>query len=172
MNGLVENGRAEDHGHPMGGTGVVPPARSAPRRHRPRRLSGQGRRPVRPRRQRIRPPGALAMSANATRIRSIHLNRLERPRRATVWTKYEVVKVEWRDVAGNQCWFSSGTVMPSGRQFPPPSTSGRCASPCTDGRRNSSACRGGFLLDVSRGFMYMHDALTCPAHSTNPNQTL
>ncbi|MEI6036220.1 MAG: hypothetical protein WCS65_18290 [Verrucomicrobiae bacterium] len=49
------------------------------------------------------------MSPDYPRIRSVHLNRWERPRRATVWTKYGVVKVEWRDVAGCQCWFASGT---------------------------------------------------------------
>ena len=49
------------------------------------------------------------MRADYPRIRSIHLNRWERPRRATVWTKYGMVKVVWRDVAGDQCWFASGT---------------------------------------------------------------
>ena len=49
------------------------------------------------------------MSADYPRIRSVHLNRWERPRRATVWTKCGVVKVVWKDVAGNRCWFSSGT---------------------------------------------------------------
>ena len=43
------------------------------------------------------------------RIRSIHLNQYERPLRATVWTKYGMVKVAWKDVAGSRCWFSSGT---------------------------------------------------------------
>jgi len=43
------------------------------------------------------------------RIRSIHMNRYERPLRATVWTKYGMVKVVWKDVAGERCWFSSGT---------------------------------------------------------------
>lgn len=50
------------------------------------------------------------MSVDYPRIRSIHLNRWERPSRATVWTKYGMVKVVWKDVAGNRCWFSSGTV--------------------------------------------------------------
>ena len=49
------------------------------------------------------------MRADYPRIRSVHLNRWERPRRATVWTKYGMVKVVWKDVAGNWCWFSSGT---------------------------------------------------------------
>jgi hypothetical protein len=26
-----------------------------------------------------------------------------------VWTKYGMVKVVWKDVAGDRCWFSSGT---------------------------------------------------------------
>jgi|GEM_PF-546451 len=46
---------------------------------------------------------------NYPRIRSIHLNRYERPLRATVWTKFVMVKVVWRDVGGESCWFSSGT---------------------------------------------------------------
>ena len=43
------------------------------------------------------------------RIRSVHLNRWERPQRATVWTKYGIVKIVWKDVAGNRGWFASGT---------------------------------------------------------------
>ena len=43
------------------------------------------------------------------RIRSIHLNKWERPLRASVWTKFGLVKVVWKDVAGERCWFSSGT---------------------------------------------------------------
>ena len=42
------------------------------------------------------------------RIRTIHLNRWERPQRATVWTKYGIVKVVWKDVAGDRCWFATG----------------------------------------------------------------
>ena len=49
------------------------------------------------------------MRADYPRIRSVHLNRWERPSRATVWTKYGMVKVVWKDLAGNRCWFSSGT---------------------------------------------------------------
>ena len=44
------------------------------------------------------------------RIRSIHLNRWERPLRATVWTRYGMVKVVWRD--GN--WFASGSEEAKG----------------------------------------------------------
>ena len=43
------------------------------------------------------------------RIRTIHLDRWERPLRATIWTKHGIVRVEWKDVAGDRCWFSSGT---------------------------------------------------------------
>ena len=44
------------------------------------------------------------------RIRSVHLNRLERPLRATVWTKYGIVKVVWRNVGGkDRNWFATGT---------------------------------------------------------------
>jgi len=49
------------------------------------------------------------MRADYPRIPSIHLNRWERPSRATVWTKYGVVKVVWKDVAGYRCWSSNGT---------------------------------------------------------------
>ena len=44
------------------------------------------------------------------RIRSIHLNRWERPLRATIWTKYGIVKVVWQDLHGESCWFSSGRL--------------------------------------------------------------
>ena len=43
------------------------------------------------------------------RIRTIHLDRWERPLRATIWTKHGIVRVEWRDVAGDRCWLSRGT---------------------------------------------------------------
>ena len=43
------------------------------------------------------------------RIRSIHLNRWERPLRATIWTKHGIVRVEWKDVAGDRRWFSSSS---------------------------------------------------------------
>ena len=48
------------------------------------------------------------MSRNA-RIRSIHMDRWERPLWASIWTKCGKVKVVWQDVAGERCWFSSGT---------------------------------------------------------------
>jgi len=43
------------------------------------------------------------------RIRSVHLNRWERPARAVVVTRNGLVRVEWLDVAGDRCWFASGT---------------------------------------------------------------
>jgi len=43
------------------------------------------------------------------RIRTIHLNRWERPLRATVWTRYGIVKIVWKDVAGKRRWFATGT---------------------------------------------------------------
>ena len=49
------------------------------------------------------------MRIDYPRIRSIHLNRWERPRRATVWTKYGIVKVARKDAAGKRCGFSSGS---------------------------------------------------------------
>lgn len=47
--------------------------------------------------------------AGDSRIRSIRFDRDERPTRATVWTKYGIVKAEWIEVAGDRCWFTSGT---------------------------------------------------------------
>jgi hypothetical protein len=52
------------------------------------------------------------------RIRSIHLNRWERPRRVTVWTKYGMVKVVWRDVAGDCAGSQAAPGMPRRRLFP------------------------------------------------------
>ena len=43
------------------------------------------------------------------RIRSILLNRWERPQSATVWTRFGIVKVVWKDVGEERCWFASGT---------------------------------------------------------------
>lgn len=48
------------------------------------------------------------MNRNA-RIRTIHLNSMEHPLRATIWTNHGMVKVVWKDVAGDRCWLSSGT---------------------------------------------------------------
>jgi len=43
------------------------------------------------------------------RIQSIRFDRRERPARATVATRKGIVRVEWLEVAGDRCWFSSGT---------------------------------------------------------------
>jgi hypothetical protein len=42
-------------------------------------------------------------------IRSIHFDRAQRPKRATISTNHGPVRVVWKDVAGDRCWFSSGT---------------------------------------------------------------
>lgn len=44
------------------------------------------------------------------RISSIVFDRNEKPKRATILTKLGTVKVEWRDVAGDLCWFTSGNL--------------------------------------------------------------
>ncbi|MEI6035111.1 MAG: hypothetical protein WCS65_12640 [Verrucomicrobiae bacterium] len=49
------------------------------------------------------------MSANYPRIRSLHFDRHERPVRAVVVTQYGIVRAEWLEVAGDRCWFASGT---------------------------------------------------------------
>lgn len=43
------------------------------------------------------------------RICSLHFDRHERPARAVVVTRHGLVRVEWLNVAGDRCWFSSGT---------------------------------------------------------------
>ena len=43
------------------------------------------------------------------RIRSIRFDREERPLGASVWTRNGIVRVEWMDVAGDWCWFTSST---------------------------------------------------------------
>ena len=43
------------------------------------------------------------------RIRSVHQNRWERSRQTTVWTKYGMVRVEWKVVGEDRCWFATGT---------------------------------------------------------------
>ena len=45
-----------------------------------------------------------------TRISSIVFDKDERPLRATVRTRLGTVKVEWRDVCGDLCWFTSGNL--------------------------------------------------------------
>lgn len=44
------------------------------------------------------------------RISSIVFDRNEKPKRATIITKLGTVKVEWRDVSGDLCWFTSGNL--------------------------------------------------------------
>ena len=51
----------------------------------------------------------MSSRAEVPRVRVIHLDRQERPSRATVVTRHGLVKVEWLEVAGDRCWFSSGT---------------------------------------------------------------
>jgi len=50
------------------------------------------------------------MSAQSirARIRSIHLDRYERPLGASVWTQYGIVQVKWQVVSGDRCWLSAG----------------------------------------------------------------
>ena len=42
------------------------------------------------------------------RISSIVFDKRQRPLRATILTSTGTVKVEWKNVAGSWCWFSSG----------------------------------------------------------------
>ncbi len=44
------------------------------------------------------------------RISSIVFDRNEKPKRATILTKLGTVKVEWRDVSGDLCWFTIGNL--------------------------------------------------------------
>ncbi len=44
------------------------------------------------------------------RISSIVFDRNEKPKRATILTQLGTVKVEWRDVSGDLCWFTSGNL--------------------------------------------------------------
>jgi hypothetical protein len=45
-----------------------------------------------------------------TRIVSITFDRDERPIRAMLRTRLGPVKVLWRDVCGDRCWFTSGPL--------------------------------------------------------------
>ncbi len=45
-----------------------------------------------------------------TRIASITFDRKEQPVRATLHTRLGPVKVVWRDVCGDRCWFTSGIL--------------------------------------------------------------
>ncbi len=44
------------------------------------------------------------------RIKSIIFDSKERPLRATIVTSAGTVKVEWRDVCGDRCWFTAGSL--------------------------------------------------------------
>ena len=44
------------------------------------------------------------------RISSIVFDKRELPKRATVLTTLGTIKVEWREVAGDRCWFTSGNI--------------------------------------------------------------
>ena len=48
-------------------------------------------------------------SERCPRIRRLAFDPHERPARAVVVTSHGLVRVEWLDVAGDRCWFSSGT---------------------------------------------------------------
>ena len=45
-----------------------------------------------------------------SRIASVVFDQHEQPKRATIITKLGSVKVEWRDVCGDRCWFTTGTL--------------------------------------------------------------
>lgn len=45
-----------------------------------------------------------------TRLSSLTFDRQERPSRATIRTPYGTVRVVWRDVAGDRCWFTTGST--------------------------------------------------------------
>jgi len=51
----------------------------------------------------------MSNGQQAPRIRTIHFNRKEMPARTAIVTGHDLVRVEWLEVAGNHCWFSSGT---------------------------------------------------------------
>jgi hypothetical protein len=49
-------------------------------------------------------------SSFMARISSIVFDRHEQLKRATIITKLGTVKVEWRDVHGDHCWFTRGVI--------------------------------------------------------------
>ena len=63
-------------------------------------------------------PQASPWPKRYPRIRSIHLNRWEWPLRATVWTKFGIVKVVWKDAGEDRCWFASGTEAAKKKAVP------------------------------------------------------
>ena len=54
--------------------------------------------------------GAPPVPHPMARISSIVFDRHELPRRATILTRRGTVKVEWREVCGDRCWFTSGNL--------------------------------------------------------------
>jgi hypothetical protein len=51
----------------------------------------------------------MSQNEQAPRIRSLHFDRHERPARAVIIARHGIVRVEWLEVAGDRCWFASGT---------------------------------------------------------------
>ena len=45
-----------------------------------------------------------------TRLSSLIFDRHERPSRATIRTPHGTVRVVWRDVASDRCWFTTGST--------------------------------------------------------------
>ena len=45
-----------------------------------------------------------------SRISTLTFDRHERPKRATIRTDHGTLKVAWREVSGDRCWFSSGPL--------------------------------------------------------------
>jgi hypothetical protein len=50
------------------------------------------------------------MSSRRTRILSIRFDRKGRPLRATISTKFGIVRAKWKMVTGDWCWFCAGTI--------------------------------------------------------------
>jgi hypothetical protein len=45
-----------------------------------------------------------------TPLSSLIFDRHERPNRATLHTPHGTVRVVWRDIAGDRCWFTPGST--------------------------------------------------------------
>ena len=50
------------------------------------------------------------MTIMEARITQIHFDRDEQPYRAVIRTRLGIVEVQWRDVAGDRCWFTNGKL--------------------------------------------------------------
>ncbi len=59
---------------------------------------------------RLSGPSSFNGTITMARISSIVFDKHEHPRRATILTRLGTVKVEWRDVCGQLCWFTSGNL--------------------------------------------------------------